>query len=135
MALVPWKDEYAIGVPAVDHEHRQLLQMINDLHERLLRPARPGGAEKETVMGFLGEIYARISAHFALEEKEMRERRYDQFDDHKQDHERLLDEIRDIMDRYEDDAHYDDQVLARQLSDWFAAHFRTRDARLHRHLA
>lgn len=135
MALVAWKDEYAIGIASVDHEHRQLLQMINDLHARLVRSGRPGRAEKDTVMEFLGEIYARISAHFALEEKEMRERLYDQFDDHKRDHERLLDEIRDIMDRYEDDAHYDDQELAQQLSDWFAVHFRTRDARLHSHLA
>ncbi len=130
MALIAWKDEFVVGIPAVDHEHRQMVEMINDLHAGLSAPL-----EKGAVMEFLGEIYARISAHFALEEKVMHDRHYDQYDDHKRDHERLLDEIRDIMDRYEDDARFDDQALARHLGDWFGVHFRTRDARFHRHLA
>jgi hemerythrin-like metal-binding protein len=128
--LLTWKEQYALGIPSVDAEHREMIEMINALHETLLRPG-----QKDSVLAFLGEIYARISAHFALEEKMMRERRYDQFEDHKADHERLLDEIRDIMDRYEDDERYDEPQLARQLDDWFAVHFRTRDARLHKFLS
>jgi hemerythrin len=135
MTLITWKDEFAIGIPGVDHEHREMLQMINDLHEHMLRSMPEGRAKKEAVLDYLGEISTRIAAHFALEEKFMRERHYDEYDDHKRDHERLLDEIRDIMDRYEDDARFDEQALSRSLSDWFALHFRTRDARLHRYLA
>ena len=96
MALVEWKAEYKIGIPAVDYEHRGLIDLINNLHADL-----SGKPEKAEVLACLGEIYARISAHFALEERVMRERRYDQYADHKEDHERLLDEIRDIMDRCE----------------------------------
>lgn len=128
--LLAWKEEFALGIPSVDSEHREMIAMINALHDTLLRPG-----QQDTVLAFLGEIHARIAAHFALEEKIMRERRYDQYQDHKDDHERLLDTIRDIMDRYEDDAGYDEAQLARQLDDWFAVHFRTRDARLHKHLA
>lgn len=131
MALIEWKDEYAIGIPAVDHEHRALVRLINDLHAQLAVP----GAPPDAVAAFLGEINARIGAHFALEEKVMRDRRYDQLAAHKADHERLLDEIRDLMDRYEDDESFDEQELADRLSDWFAVHFRTHDARLHRYLA
>ena len=83
---------------------------------------------------FLGEIYTRISAHFALEEKIMRARKYDQYADHKADHERLLDEIREIMDDYEDKRIYQDAILADRLRHWFGDHFRTKDARLHRFL-
>jgi len=50
------------------------------------------------VMDFLGELYARIAAHFALKEKIMRDNGYDEYHDHKADHERLLDDIRDLMD-------------------------------------
>lgn len=129
MALVAWRKEFSVGIPAVDHEHRELIDIINEVHERSFAPGM-----QATIMDMLGEIYARISAHFALEEKIMREREYDQYDDHKQDHERLLDEIRDIMDRYEDDAGFDEQKLSERLSDWFTVHFKTRDARLHRYL-
>jgi hemerythrin-like metal-binding protein len=129
MALIEWKDEFATGVPDVDSEHRQLIELINALHVALLRED-----VTYTVMDFLGQIYARISGHFALEEKIMRERRYDQFEDHKTDHERLLDELRDIMDDYEAHAYFSDEEFARQIENWFSQHFKTRDARLHKHL-
>jgi len=93
---------------------------------------RPDGEEAVTL--FLGEIFARISAHFALEENIMRARDYDQFDAHKADHERLLDEIRDMMDDYEDDEIFAEEVFAQRLQEWFAGHFRSHDARLHRRL-
>ena len=130
MAIVEWKEEYRIGIPAVDYEHRRLIDLINNLHNDL-----SGNPDKAEVLACLGEIYARISAHFALEERVMRERRYDQHAEHKEDHERLLDEIRDIMDRCEVEADFSyAAALSRELGDWFAVHFRTKDARLHKAL-
>ena len=129
MALIEWKNEFSVGVPSVDHEHQELIELINELHAHLKQP-RPA----LTVGEFLGEIYARIAAHFALEERVMREQHYDQYADHKADHERLLDEIRDIMDDYMMQGAFDDTVLAERLRDWFGIHFRTKDARLHARL-
>jgi hemerythrin-like metal-binding protein len=131
MALIDWKGEFTIGIPAVDYEHREMIELINELYEEIVRP----GASKAAVAEFLGEINLSIGAHFALEEKEMRDRRYDQLAAHKADHERLLDEIRDLMDRYEDDQNFSEQELAHRLSAWFVIHFGSHDARLHRHLA
>ena len=129
MSLIEWDEKYSVGVAAVDHEHRELIGLVNEAHDRLMRP---GG--EEAVMDFLGEIFARISAHFALEEKIMRARNYDHYDEHKTDHERLLDEIRDIMDDYEDGELFSEALLAQQLKTWFSGHFRSHDARLHRYL-
>jgi hemerythrin-like metal-binding protein len=130
MSLIQWKAEFSVGIPAVDHEHREMIALINDLHDELGRTGR----SHDAVADFLGEINLRIGAHFALEEKEMRERHYDQLAQHKADHERLLDSIRDLMDRFEDDQGFDERALAQQLDEWFSAHFRSHDARLHRHL-
>ena len=129
MSLIEWDEKYSVGVAAVDHEHRELIGLVNEAHDRLMRP---GG--EEAVMDFLGEIFARISAHFALEEKIMRTRNYDHYDEHKTDHEHLLDEIRDIMDDYEDGEFFSEELFAQQLKTWFAEHFSTHDARLHRRL-
>ncbi len=129
MTLITWKDEFNIGIASVDHEHRMLIASINDLHEQMQRPMT-----RDAVIAFLGELHARISAHFALEEREMRERHYADLAGHKRDHERLLDEIRDIMDAYEDDSHFDKAGLAQRLVDWFSVHFRTHDARWHKSL-
>ncbi len=130
MALIEWREEFAIGIPSVDYEHKGMIRMINELHEEM-----SSAPSRDTVTGFLGEIHALISAHFALEEKEMREMGYDAFDDHKDDHERLLDEIRDIMDSFEADETEDyAEDLSRRLESWFTEHFRAKDARLHRFL-
>jgi hemerythrin len=86
------------------------------------------------VAGFLGEIFRAISAHFALEERFMREHRYDQLAEHKEAHEDLLDTIRDIMDGYEADPENSSKQLSSQLDVWFTDHFKTHDARLHHRL-
>lgn len=128
MSLIEWRDEFSVGVPAVDLEHQDLIHLINDLHGMLGEDA-----SRERVMESLGEIYAQISAHFALEEKIMRETAYDGLPSHKTDHESLLDQLRDIMDRVEDDGSYDEERLSQQLDRWFTVHFQTHDARLHSH--
>ncbi len=129
MSLIEWDEKFSVGVASVDHEHRELIGLVNETYDRLKRPDAD-----ITVLDFLGEIYTRISAHFALEEKLMRASRYDQYPEHKADHERLLDEIRDIMDDYEDKRIFDAEQFAQRLESWFTGHFRTHDARLHHNL-
>jgi hemerythrin-like metal-binding protein len=129
MARLEWKPEYSVGIEAVDHEHRELIDLVNRIGEALasVRPV----AEVEAVFG---DLFRAISSHFALEEHFMREHGYDQLAHHKADHERLLDELRDLMDDY----HYGLKGPAERLTSvveaWFAVHFRTHDARLHSHL-
>jgi len=130
MTLLEWRDEFRIGIAEVDEEHRELIALINALHARVSEGPHPAG-----VAEFLGELHARISAHFALEEKVMRARTYPGLGEHKQDHERLLDEIREIMDDYELHSRYSAAALGATLDTWFGEHFRTLDARLHAALA
>ena len=128
MALIEWKDSFSTGNRSIDHEHRGMIGLINELYEALRSDPSP-----EAVAAFLGEIHARISAHFALEERIMRERKYDARAEHKADHEALLDEILDIMENQESAAPGAiDERLAGDLERWFGNHFRTHDARLHR---
>ena len=130
MPLIEWKDEFEIGIPSVDYEHRGMILMINKLHGKLAE-----NAGKDMISDFLGEIHSLVSAHFALEEKEMIEMAYDAFEEHKDDHEDLLDQIRDMMDELErDDSGDIMKDLSRRLNHWFTEHFKTRDASLHNFL-
>ncbi len=127
MPLVEWRAEFSVGVPEIDHEHQELIDLINAAHAKL------GDMHaRHLVADFLGEIYARISAHFALEEKLMRDQGYDEYEDHKADHERLLDEVRDIMDEYEERVGLDEKTFGARLGAWFTEHFKTKDARFHK---
>lgn len=127
MALLQWKTDYETRIAAVDYEHQRLIGLINELHQRL---TGPGG--QSAVSEFFGDLYAAISAHFALEERVMRERAYSGYTAHKADHERLLDEIRDLMDEYE--TRFDPSCgdnLGQRLDVWFGRHFQEMDAPLH----
>jgi len=129
MALLHWKPEYTVGIDAVDHEHKELIDLINRLHAAL-----PTNSIKDSVEPFLGDLFKAISGHFALEERFMRERDYDQLQIHKNDHERLLDEIREIMESFVGGDAVTDDELSTRLQRWFSQHFETHDARLHRML-
>lgn len=126
MALIEWRKEFETGVADVDCEHRELVDLINALHEQVQSRAAPA-----EIQAFLGEVFAKIAAHFALEESIMRKHRYDEYEAHKAEHERLLDEIRDIMD--DTDAGYG-EALSATVRDWFVNHFKSKDARLHKRL-
>ena len=62
----------------------------------------------------------------------MQRREYDAYLEHKTDHERLLDDIRELADDYEAAAEIDEHEFGERLADWFQHHFQTHDARLHR---
>ncbi len=127
MALIEWRTDFDTGITDVDHEHKELVRLINNLHETLA-----SDASSDTISAFLGEIFARISAHFALEESIMRKYSYDQYSEHKKDHEKLLDDIRDIMDNYEAGKYMAyEEAFANVVHDWFVGHFKEQDARLH----
>lgn len=126
MALIEWRDEYRTGNLGVDYEHEELIRQINAVYELITNQA-----DKDLVIDSLGEIYGSISAHFALEEQMMRRHEYEHYQQHKADHERLLDDIRDITDEFEQTIELDRAKFQRQLSDWFQLHFKTHDSQLH----
>lgn len=130
MSLLEWRDSFRIGIDEVDFEHRELIELINGASAGVER-----GETGEPLDAVLGEIHAVISAHFALEERVMQARNYPARDEHKADHERLLDDIRDLMDEVADRHVLDWPAFGVRLAEWFTVHFSTHDARLHRHLA
>ena len=68
MVLVEWRDDFKVGIDEVDFEHKEMIDLINESYEE----AKKEGSS-EAVMDSLGEIFEKISAHFALEEKVMKE--------------------------------------------------------------
>ena len=129
MTLLKWTKEFSVGIDEVDREHEELIEMINGLHDVM-----QVGADYVQVVELLGEIYSQIAKHFAYEEKIMRYARYPRYEEHKEDHETLLDDLREIMDEVEADGSFDAAGLSADLNRWFVDHFHTHDAKLHRSL-
>jgi hemerythrin-like metal-binding protein len=126
MSFLQWKNEYSVGIESMDDEHREMIALINSTYDKL-----GSDADAEQIDDCLAEIFNTISMHFALEERIMRNAAYAEFEAHKNDHEELLDRLRDLMDDFYADPATGRKTLEQSLSDWFANHFSTFDARLH----
>lgn len=127
MALIEWREEYSTGISGVDFEHQELIALINSVYEML-----GDSSTKTNIINCLGDIYGSISSHFALEERWMEKNDYDDYKAHREDHERLLDDIGDITDDVETSHELNIEQLRERLSNWFLNHFKTHDARLHK---
>ena len=128
MALIDWNEDFSCGIESVDHEHQELIREINDLYGKIA-----DNCDAKTIEFHLGEIHGLIESHFALEERLMQSARYPNYSSHKDHHDTLLDEIRDIMDSVHAAPDSDFGIaLADRLNTWFSDHFRTHDRDLHR---
>lgn len=135
MTGLKWSTEFETGHAAVDFEHRQLIELISNFLEALGTRAPNGENAEEGPDAMMGEILVKVSSHFALEELEMRRAEYGEYEAHKADHERLLDEFRDIMEDSPEEQQAAAETLSYNVEQWFFNHFRTFDARLHSSLA
>jgi len=121
-----WTEAYSIGIAPLDYEHRNLFSSINRLHGELDRHE-----DVDRIEDTLGEIHARMAAHFALEEKVMRENKYVRYAEHKAEHDALLDDLTEAMVRYV--AQPSDEItddLKGRLTAWILGHVLTRDKQM-----
>jgi len=124
---IEWRDEFRTGISSVDHEHQELIELINDA----IRVMDSEG-DRDLAIEKLGDVNAKVSAHFALEELIMRQASYSEYGAHKEQHEDLLDEIRDLMDAYEGGGYATQRAgFVTRLTSWFVTHFSTMDSKLH----
>jgi hemerythrin len=126
MALLEWKDEYLLGLEALDLEHRDLFQCINDLYEQCR--IQPEGVEVEAC---LGQLYARLAAHFALEESTMLEMKNPHYAAHKSEHDQFLEEVTGVVASFSTapgEEHI--EAFALRLRDWIVAHITGPDRQL-----
>jgi hemerythrin len=121
-----WDDSFLIGIEELDNEHKALIEDINRLHEDLARRD-----EKSEIEKCLGDIHARMQAHFALEEHVMNERGYKFFDEHKHEHEKLLDSYTEYMAQFLNEENTTcGNSIEECLNQWVMDHILTSDKKM-----
>jgi len=124
--LFEWDESFLIGIEELDHEHKVLIDDIKRLHEELTRHDQKLEIEK-----CLGDIYARMQAHFALEEHVMKEHEYEFFDEHKREHDELLDSFTEYMLQFLNDADVSTSITVEgPLKHWVLNHIITSDKKM-----
>jgi len=126
MALIEWQDDYLLGLEPLDLEHQDLFACINDLYEQ----CKPQGAEFN-IEDCLGQLHARLAAHFALEESNMRETKNPHYEAHKAEHDRFLEEVTEVVASFGTNPGEEHvEAFAIRVKEWIITHITTTDRHL-----
>ncbi|HGX93839.1 MAG TPA: bacteriohemerythrin [Candidatus Tenderia sp.] len=87
--LMEWRDQFSVGIPSVDRQHKVLIKYINQLH--IASQREDGGALE--VGHILGGLISYTKVHFAYEEMMFRTYQYPETDDHMLSHQRVLEKV------------------------------------------
>ena len=123
--LFRWDESFQIGIEELEHEHKVLIDDINMLHEEL------ASSDKSEIAKWLGEICTRMQAHFALEEHVMKEHKYAFYDEHKREHDELLESCTEYMFQYINDTSASSSAsIENSLKHWVLNHIITSDKKM-----
>ncbi|WP_051378800.1 bacteriohemerythrin [Derxia gummosa] len=115
-ALVVWDEEYSVGIPEVDEQHRGLFELVNRVYEAAVHHA--SSAEVREIVDAL-EHYTVL--HFADEERYMLHARYPDFPSHKAKHDDFVARVRVEKQRLQAGFPLELDIV-NFLSDWLVSH-------------
>lgn len=127
MMRIHWNDEFKLGLPAIDADHEELVELCNQFLE-----AAQNAAPITELAGALDRLLLRTRAHFLHEERMLDRHGYPGLAIHKAEHERLLSQAETLKARFEDVEHEEDvrQVTletADFLQSWLLDHIKVND--------
>lgn len=90
-----WDDAYSTGIEAIDNDHRRLLNLVNQFQTAIHYPTGET-FEREA----LDALVDYTKTHFAREEALMEQYDYPDYAAHKQEHQRMIAKVEELMARY-----------------------------------
>jgi len=117
-----WNHANFIGVQAMDDQHGILMDTVNELRVQLLH-----GAPRARIVEQLERLIEFTGMHFDCEETLLERHRYPGLEPHRVEHQRLMNEIRQTLDRIQRGNECDLQPLLDFLRGWYAEHVEKQD--------
>jgi hemerythrin len=130
MAFLEWRSEFSVGVVEFDMQHRQLISIINRLHDAMMQ-----GAPPQALRPILRELVNYTKHHFDREEIALRTSGYPGYAAHRIEHERLADRVFEFAEQFDQGKVTLSIELMRFLRDWLSQHILGSDKAYSVHLA
>jgi len=129
---VSWKKEYSVNIPEIDEQHKQLIQMINDLLQAVIRKSG-----QITVNEVLKRLIDYTRTHFEGEEMLMRNSGFPGYEAHKARHAQFISEV-EALERRAKISQSSEQLVGMEmlfkLKDWLVDHIVCMDRGYAHHL-
>ncbi len=85
-----WKDEYLIGIPAIDFQHRRIFDCIMSIF------GGPTGDDKLRAEAEIIKLLGLLQQHFALEESMMLALNYPELEQHIEEHRQFNADVHEL---------------------------------------
>jgi hemerythrin-like metal-binding protein len=124
MAFVVWSEMFAVHMPYIDHQHRQLLEIVNEFHA-----AVEESRNREIIFHTLNALIRYAEEHFRDEEEIMKVAEYPAGDlaTNKQIHEQLVEDIFRLHGEFTESKKKSTHELEVFLNNWLIQHILLED--------
>ena len=130
MGMMEWKDEFSVGVTAMDIQHKQLVAMVNQLYEAMRM------SKGDAVIGtILPSLVLYTKSHFAAEEKLMKDTGFPGLAAHQVLHQQLTRQAGELLEKLKAGKMVATVSLATFLKDWLVNHIQGQDKQYGKHIA
>jgi len=122
MALITWSGKYSVGVKNLDEQHKEVINLLNELHAAMLK-----GQAQNVAGTLLPKIQRHAREHFSTEERLMESTRFSGLAEHRAEHQALLARVDTCAARHKqgDSAVY--MELLNFMRDWLINHMQKMD--------
>ena len=121
-SYIEWDDAYSVGIDSIDEQHKRLINLINQL-----QTAVDYSTGEEFEREALDELVDYTKTHFSYEEELMEKYAYPEYEPHKAQHAKMINEVEAVLAEYEADH---DRAMRRALDflkDWLINHINGTD--------
>lgn len=126
MTFFSWDDTFSTSIKDFDDHHKQLIQLFNDVYEKVFN-CEDIGEERILTQQTLHDLAQYINYHFAAEEELMIRFAYPQYQEHKQQHDYYTAEVRKLEAEHEKGGVALSFTAFMLLKDWITNHIVTAD--------
>ncbi len=124
-----WDPSFAVHVERYDNAHRVLFNMVNDLADAMQQKK-----SKDAIGRVLKGLAEYTISHFAEEERSFSQTQYPEETQHKALHKKLLDQVSDLIRKFDAGEQLIAQDVINFLQDWLINHIKGVDKRYGPHL-
>lgn len=128
MTLIEWDDSLKLGIGVVDRQHEHLVEIINRLHTATM--ANRGA---DVISEILDELIIYTATHFRMEEKYFAKFEYPEAEEHKREHEALVEKVGAFANAFEQTPRGARSALAMELLQflqiWWRYHMMVTDSK------
>ncbi len=122
MPLIDWDDSYSVSVAEIDGQHKQLVAMINQLHQAMLT-----GQNKQALSGIISGLASYAGTHFALEEKYFEKFNYLGSAMHKFEHQNFVKKVKEFQTQFDSGKAMLSLEVMDFLKNWLLNHIKVQD--------